>query len=237
MTEICHHGRELLEQARRERTPDTADRERVFGALMATAAIATASTAAAAPAVAEKVLTGLSKWLLLAGLAGTVAGSVYFAGHFGAKAPPPIVTAPVAVAAPLTPKVEALRAYENRRFDALLKFVPKVPSSEPEAPVAPHVSANRRDAEVPSLEAELLGLQAAHAAYRGGNAARALTLVAEHKARFPKSQLSTERATLEVLALCRVGRTGDARRLADRLRKNASNTAALSGLDGSCAAE
>jgi hypothetical protein len=234
MNEIRHHGRELLDQARRERTPDAADRARVLGALMASAALATATSATAAPAVAEKLLTGVSKWLLLAGLAGTVTGGVYLAGHVGAKAPAAAVaSAPIAspsppLAVPLMPKLEAAPVAE----EAL-----PVPSNQPDAPIAPRASVARRDTEAPSLEAELSGLQAAHAAYRGGNPARALALIAEHKAHFPKSQLSTERATLEVLSLCRVGRTGDARLLADRLRKNAGNAAALSGLDGSCAAK
>ncbi len=231
MNDLRHHGRELLDQARRERTPGAADRERVFGALMATAAIATASVAAAAPAVADKVLTGLSKWLVLAALAGTVTGGVYVAGHVGAKAKLALPTAP-AIARPVTPGL----APQLEAGPATPDAVPASPS-EPDAPAPPRASVARRDAEAPSLEAELLGLQAAHAAYRSGNLARALALIAEHKARFPKSQLSTERATLEVLSLCRVGRTGDARSLADRLRKNAGNAAALSGLDGSCAAK
>lgn len=231
MNQIRHHGRELLDQARRERTPDAADRERVFGALMASAALATASTATAAPAVGEKVLTGLSKWLLLAGLASTVTAGVYLAGHVGAKA-----SAIVAVAAP---PIAAQPAPQLDVTPAAGEALP-VPPNQPDAtlaPLAPRASVTRRDADAPSLEAELAGLQAAHAAYRSGNAARTLALLAEHKARFPKSQLSTERATLEVLALCRVGRSGDARMLADRLRKSAGNAAALSGLDGSCASK
>jgi len=182
MNELRRHGRDLIDEARRERTPDAVARERVFGALMASAALTSAASAAAAPAPA-KPLTGFSKWLVLTGLAGTMAVSLYWAGHVGVK-PQPVPSATSAAA----------------------------------------------------LQAELSGLHAAHAAYRVGNATRALALLTEHKARFPTSQQATERATLEVLSLCLAGRTREARGLAERLRKSASG-GALAGLDGSCAGQ
>ena len=89
MNELRPHGRELLEQASRERTPDAATRERVFTALMATEAVVAAINEAANPVV-PRPLAGAGKWLLLAALALLVVGIVYLAGHAGAgKGPEP----------------------------------------------------------------------------------------------------------------------------------------------------
>lgn len=83
MNELRPHGRELLKQASRERTPDAATRERVFAALMATEAVVAAINEAANPIV-PRPLAGVGRWLLLAALALVVAGLVYLAGHVGA---------------------------------------------------------------------------------------------------------------------------------------------------------
>jgi hypothetical protein len=82
MNELRPHGRELLQQACRERTPDAATRDRVFAALMATEAVVAAINEAANPVV-PRPLAGAGKWLLLAALALVVAGLVYLAGHIG----------------------------------------------------------------------------------------------------------------------------------------------------------
>jgi hypothetical protein len=83
MNELRPHGRELLEQACRERTPDAATRERVFAALMATEAVVAAINEGANPVV-SRPLAGAGRWLLLAALALLVAGLVYLAGNVGA---------------------------------------------------------------------------------------------------------------------------------------------------------
>ena len=90
MNELRPHGRELLEQACRERTPDRAARDRVFAALMATEAVVAAINEAANPVV-PRPLAGAGKWLLLAALGLLVAGIVYLAGHVGAT-PAPVPT-------------------------------------------------------------------------------------------------------------------------------------------------
>lgn len=84
MNELRPHGRELLAQAKRERTPDAAVRERVFAALMATEAVVAAINEAANPVV-PRPLAGAGKWLLLAALGLAVAGIVYLAGHVGVE--------------------------------------------------------------------------------------------------------------------------------------------------------
>lgn len=86
MNELHRQGRELLDAARRERTPDAAARERVFAALMEGAALR--GDADAGGSVETKLLTGFAKWLVLAGLAAALAGALYWAGHVGGGAAP-----------------------------------------------------------------------------------------------------------------------------------------------------
>ena len=88
MNEIGRHGRELLDDARRERTPDAATRERVFATLMEDTAV-TKLVRAVKPRAESKPLTPVGKCLLLLGLAAAVAASVYAASHVGSKPPPP----------------------------------------------------------------------------------------------------------------------------------------------------
>ena len=235
MNELRRHGRDLLDEARRERTPDAAARARVFGALMASAALTSTASVGATP-VAAKLLTGFSKWLVLAGLVGTITGALYLAGHVGVSPPAAPVVAPTATP-PMLPPASPARpaAAPTAQVDAPRSPTPALASAR-EAAAPPRASGLNREADPPNLEAELSGLHAAHAAYRVGNAARALALIGEHKAHFPKSQLATERATLEVLSLCLAGRSKEARSLASRLRKSSASAAALSGLVGSCAA-
>jgi hypothetical protein len=83
------------------------------------------------------------------------------------------------------------------------------------------------------LERELALLQRAHAAYRAGQPVAALELAHEHARAFPHSPLGAQRRTIEVLALCGLGRTQEAKALAGKLRAAAGSNA-LTGLDGSC---
>lgn len=87
MNEIGRHGRELLEDARRERTPDATARERVFAALMEDTAV-TKLAKAVKPRPETKPLTPFAKCLVLLALALAVAAGLYAASHVGAKPPP-----------------------------------------------------------------------------------------------------------------------------------------------------
>jgi hypothetical protein len=92
MNEIGRHGRALLDDARRERTPDATARERVFAALLEDTAVTKLAKADAPPRPERKPLTPVGKCLLLLGLAAAVAAGVYAASHVGSRpptAPPP----------------------------------------------------------------------------------------------------------------------------------------------------
>ena len=64
MNAIGRHGRALLDDARRERTPDAAARERVFAALMEDTAVTTLAKAVK-PRPETKPLTPFAKCLTL----------------------------------------------------------------------------------------------------------------------------------------------------------------------------
>ena len=86
MNEIGRHGRALLDDARRERTPDAAARERVFAALMEDTAVSFLAKAVK-PRPETKPLTPFAKCLVLLGLAAAVSAGVYAASHIGSKSP------------------------------------------------------------------------------------------------------------------------------------------------------
>jgi outer membrane protein assembly factor BamD (BamD/ComL family) len=62
-----------------------------------------------------------------------------------------------------------------------------------------------------SYAAELELLQRAQAAYAGRDFTDALTVVAEHRRRFPNGRLTEEREALRVRALKGAGRTNESR--------------------------
>jgi hypothetical protein len=66
------------------------------------------------------------------------------------------------------------------------------------------------DDRAPSIAAELALLEQAQAALRAQAPARALVVLNEHAAKYPRGALSEERNGLRVLALCDLGRSGAA---------------------------
>lgn len=84
-------------------------------------------------------------------------------------------------------------------------------------------SATAKFAEVPSaaptgdtLAAETRDLRSAYAAMERGDPARALVLLEQQSAAYPHGQLGQERAAARVFALCKLGRTAQARTAAAR---------------------
>jgi hypothetical protein len=224
MSDVRPHGRALIDAALRERSPTARDRERVLATLLSGAALTTTATAAATPSLLAKLTSGAAKWWLVGSMCTAAVGGGYLVAN-RAGAPAAVAAASSAPAAPgATPRAPI----EPPPVSVALPEA-AAPAPKP-APVAPPVRS------LPDLERELAELHAAHAAYRDGRSEQALSLLAQHRQRFPKSQLGVERSTLEVLTLCRLGRRQQAQALAAKLRGAARGSAALSGLEGSCAA-
>jgi hypothetical protein len=76
----------------------------------------------------------------------------------------------------------------------------------------------------PTVDEEVHLVNAAQLALRSGNPERALQLLAEDASRFPKGKLTSARQVMHMMALCKLGRTDQARLEADRfLAKDAQS--------------
>jgi TolA-binding protein len=132
----------------------------------------------------------------------------------------PVTNLTAEVAAPVP--VEALPAAPapTPRTASPIVASPVVAPSTPviEAPVA-NPAPVEAPAKTSSLTEEIALLQDAHAALQSGSAARALGILDEHARRFPRGTLTEEREASRVSALCKLGRTDEARtQAADFLR-------------------
>lgn len=232
--------RALLDASNRERTPDAAARARVLASVLAVGA---AGAAGSAKAVGAKTAAaglkgglGLAHWLLLVGLGAVGSASAYL---WLTRAPvprPPVAVSAAAASVPSNPS-----PVDSDESLGAARVAPLPPSSavgaasaSTKAPaVAVSPSPSSKSGSVDSLERELSLLKSAHAAYRAGQAGKALSLAREHARRYPHSQLAAERQTIEVLSLCALGRTSEARVVAGNLRA-ASGSPSLAGLDASC---
>ena len=122
------------------------------------------------------------------------------------------------VAAPPEPATRAPEPPEN--------------AGAPRASAAPR--APRQKASEETLSEELDLLHDAQSKWRAGNALAALSLLSEHKKRFPRSQLGSERDALTILSLCATNRTDEARRLAQRFLQTAQRSPLRTSVEESC---
>jgi hypothetical protein len=130
--------------------------------------------------------------------------------------------------------VPATRAATNRA--AARRPVPSAPASA-HTPLEPAAAtgAQPHSAASDTLDAELDLLHRAQVAWRAREAAGALALLNEHRARFPRSTLQLERDALQVLTLCELGKTADAARLARGVLAAAPHSPLRASLEESCA--
>lgn len=95
---------------------------------------------------------------------------------------------------------------------------------------APRIDQERRD----DLAAELALMRQARAAMGAGNASLALSVLDTHQKQFPQGVLAQERTVTRVQALCRVGRTAEARAVYQRLARGAPKSPHLAALRRAC---
>jgi hypothetical protein len=225
-------GREIIDLARRARTPSDEDRDRVYQALMAglggAAALGTAKVATAAAKVAGKSSLAWLKW--------TLAGAILSSASIGTYA----YTARRHVGSVAATDAVNPTSQEPSQDTAVPEIAPPLDPIALPAPSA-ELGATRPSKVQPSakttgddLGQELSLLHQAHAEWRSGNAAHALELAREHAHRYPNSQLRFERYALEVRSLCALGREAEARKIADQLRAQAPNSPVIAALKDSC---
>jgi hypothetical protein len=225
--ELDRDAKRLLDLTRAARTPGPDDKERVgrrlAGALVLGAASAHAGTSIATKAVGA---SWAAKWVVLAMVA-TASGVGYLASH--SRSAPTVVQKPTA----------APPAVESPQPAAIDPAVSDLPPDSGESD-APRNAESRRAtvAKAPAphatLSEELDLLHEAQAKWRSGNAAAALAVIGEHRARFPRSALAPERDALAVLSLCATNRVAEAKRLARHFLATAPRSPLKRSVEESC---
>lgn len=175
------------------------------------------------PPTAPAAGAAAAGWMKLAGVlavGATLAGVTYVATRSNAPAPAassvaaPTASAPAVVTAPPTVTTTA---------EATAPSASAAPSSKP-AVAAPQPSASA------PARAEIEILKEAQAAL-AGSPSRALALCDEHARSHPKGSLGQEREMVRIQALIALGRTTEARALADAFKKANPSSAYAQRLD------
>jgi len=233
--DLDRDARRILDLATEARAPAAADKARVeqklaavlgVGVIVATPAIATEAAHAASTVVGGAKAAGgatLKWWLASAVIVSAVTG--YVALSTKPQAPPPtrpieapqVTPAPVPVTAP-SPTFALDEAPET--------LVPSRPARA--------TTSKKRDTSN-SLGDELELLHRAQSAWRAKDAAQAMTLLDQHRSRFPRSELKLERDGLRVLTLCELGRKPEAKALAQKLLERAPRSPLRATIEESCA--
>jgi len=224
MTELDEDVQRRLVDAYRSTGPSAPERERMLAALNSAIATGTSAPVAAASKGMLKSFM-LSHPVALSGL-GLGVGCAVALGVWLSLAPAPPATPPLC-AAPCVPvrasaSVSLPEAPPATKPDSDAPGPASAPSTASEvvggSPTTSHPPSGKRPvANGSDLAAEAALLHQAHSSYRRGQPAETLALLREHSAKYPSSQLSVERGTLKVLALCALNRIDEARRIAATL--------------------
>jgi hypothetical protein len=239
MTELSPETKALIAAA--EMPPLSNDhRMRMKHAIAAeiVAGTATITTASAAAAKGSGLAAVATKALLVVSVVAMTTGAIVFATRDPA---PPTVT----VRASSTPSASAMAAATTSAPAQVDVAVPveslaEAPRVTP-APAIPAVTATpkvaapstttttattatttktiderRPPASSLMVQEEARILRTAHEALEAGDSSRALVLLDEHAAKFPRGVLEPERSAERVVALCRAGRPAEARTAAER---------------------
>jgi hypothetical protein len=236
MSEVTPEARAIIEAASGGDAPSQTDRQRVLRAVLirvgagvaAGTMAASVGTGAAAAGASHSSAGAMSTlWTTTAGKAITVvsliavvtggvlgvrAWSSRSVTQFAAAVSPPTAGSPAVIA-------EAAAAASSQQ---LARSAPTEPSAAPirveELPVAnpaPSCRAGQPGCRS-SLDEEVAALRRAHEALRDGNPQQAMAMLRDASVSADDSLLAEERTALRVLALCRVGRSPQARAEAER---------------------
>jgi len=219
MKDMSPELRRLVDDARAADDPTAADRDRVRAALVAVLA---AGGGAAATATGGGKLGLMGRLGLVTLIGALLAGGVWWFVSSSSGGEDRVAAVPTSDPAPVSDPVP------DPVPDPVLDPVPDpAPVSDPDPgaqppDAAPHVTSTParrakpkpRDAAQLAEEARLL--REAETARRGGDIALASERLAEHRRRFPRGALTTEREAARILVLCDAGRAGEAKKLAAR---------------------
>lgn len=234
--DLDRDAKRILDLATEARAPSAVDKARVeerLAAMLGASALATSSAVAGEAAQhASAALTSakaaggsaLKWWLGSALLASAVTGYMALSN----KAPVAAVKQRAPIQAPLATPEPAPEPAVNVAPPA--PAMPEAPQPERPAP-----SPKKRSASSGDLSEELEVLHRAQAAWRAHDARLALSLIDEHRARFPRSELKLERDGLRVLTLCELGQKSEATALAKKLLERAPRSPLRGTIEESCA--
>jgi hypothetical protein len=244
--ELNSHARRILDLTREARTPSERDRRRVERALSASlgfvlasgaAATGVAATGGAVAGVSAKATAGVLAFKWAAGL--SLVASAVTAGYLQFRP----ATAPARTDE--NPRNVTLSARPAAAAGAPSAPAQLVPAEPPQSAAVVTASAaelapqrSRRGTAASrkpdTLAAELDLLHEAQAKWRNRNPAAALSLIALHRKRYPKSALAPEREALSVLSLCAAGRSAEAKSVAKRAFGSAPRSPLRATVEESC---
>lgn len=233
MMDLDPEARRILELTREARTPSARDRARVDRLLGAALALGSATAHAASGGAATKVV-GTAAAIKWTGIALLAIGSAGYVGwRVSHRAPPPSQVVAVApAAAPPEAPAPIGAGVAAGEPDPAATAEPREEAGSLRGGAAPHSS--RAKGSEATLPEELDLLHDAQSKWRAGNAAAALSLLSEHRKRFPRSQLASERDALTVLSLCATNRAAEARKLARRFLQAAQRSPLRTSVEESC---
>jgi hypothetical protein len=239
--DLDRDAKRILDLATEARTPAAADKARVeqrlaallgVGVIATTPAIATEAAHAASTAIGGAKAAGgaaLKWWIASAVIVSAVTGYVALSSKPQApvQAPPKPSRAIAAPQVEHAPAPAPVLAAEEAPAEPLI----------PEHPTTRAATTKKRGstANADTLGDELELLHRAQSAWRAKDAAQAMTLLDQHRTRFPRSELKLERDGLRVLTLCELGRKPEATSLAHKLLERAPRSPLRATIEESCA--
>ena len=209
------------------RPSDEAGKDLIRERLAVSLGIPLAAPSAASPSrVATQASSGLQwapGWAKAAILLAVGFGAG-FGSHVALVSPSSPNASPRAPSASPTGTAKALGTEASSVVDSIdianLPSVPQNPVVLPSAGTSGSSKATTKGSTAEDAEAERLLLETARVALRRGDREGALSLLEQHKRRFPHGQLREERDGLTVSALSQLGRSDEAAKAAARFRKD-----------------
>jgi hypothetical protein len=229
--DLDRDAKRILDLATEARAPAAADKARVeqkLTAMLGASALALSPSVAAeaaqhgsAAVASAKAASGsaLKWWLSSALIASAIAGYLALSPN---STPLPPVSVPVPVPVPESPAPAPAPT-------------PLIEATEAPGPEPARALPTKKRSAPSNLNDELELLHRAQAAWRAHDASDALSLLDEHRTRFPRSDLKLERDGLRVLTLCELGRKAEATSLAQKLLERAPRSPLRATIEESCA--
>lgn len=158
------------------------------------------------------------------------------AGGESTQPPPPTTVARAAANGESTEPPSPTTVVSTAQAPGQAAGVTAPPEPRPPVSVATVASDRARElAPPPSIEEEVTELGRAVSARAGGRPAHALRLLEEHRRRYPRSALASERLATRILALCDLGRDSEAARLGERFLAEHPRSPLAARIRSSCA--